>query len=227
MTKSLSTDKNNNNMVVLLHGIGRTYRSMRQLEKALSQVGYHVINIDYPSRKKNISGLVLDVYQQLQKYVNQPGNTVHFVTHSMGGLVLRGLLSQYELNNVGRIVMLAPPNQGSEVADFLKTNVLYKLFYGPAGQELTTLAAKTHPIPKKNFEFGIIAGDRCLDPISYFLLPGKHDGKVTIESTKLQGMTDHIVLAANHTSIMSNKKVIHQVITFLTQGKFDHHPKVT
>ncbi len=227
MTKSLPTDTNDNNMVVLLHGIGRTYRSMRRLEKTLSTAGYQVLNIDYLSRKKTLSLLADDVYQQLHKYANQPGKTLHFVTHSMGGLVLRGLLAQYELKNVGRVVMLAPPNQGSQVADFLKDNIIYKLFYGPAGQELTTLAAKTNPMPKINFELGIIAGNRWLDPISYLILPEKHDGKVTIENTKLQGMTDHIVLAVNHNSIMSNKKVIHQVINFLNHGKFDHYHEIT
>ena len=227
MTKSLSADIDSGNIVILLHGIGRTYRSMRRLEKVIAQKGYQVLNIDYPSRKKNISALARDVYQHLLPYANQKGKTLHFVTHSMGGLVLRGLLAQYELNNVGRVVMLVPPNQGSEVADFLKNNILYKLFYGPAGQELTTKAAKTNPIPKINFDLGIIAGNRCWDPICYFLLPGKHDGKVTIQSTKYQGMTDHIVLAASHSWLMNNKKVIYQVITFLARGQFNHHHEIT
>lgn len=209
-------------MVILLHGIGRTPRSMRHLEKALVNLEYQVMNIGYDSRKKSISSLASDIYQHIQPFCNNKDYVLNFVTHSMGGLVTRQLLAHFNIHNVGRVVMLAPPNQGSEIADFLNNNFLYKLIYGPAGQELTTHTAKTKPFPNVSAQVGIIAGNRCIDPISYFILPSKHDGKVTIENTKLKGMSDHIVICASHSFIMHNKNVIYQVIYFLNQGKFEH-----
>lgn len=208
--------------VVLLHGIARTKRSMKKLEIALLSAGFEVLNIDYPSRKHTIPSLSTNIYQQIEAYRKQKEVTLHFVTHSMGGLVVRELLSRYPLNSVGRIVMLAPPNHGSEVADFLKNNLLFKLFYGPAGQQLTT-ATKLSDIPEMvQYELGIIAGNRCLDPICYFLLPKPHDGKVSIESTKYFTMKDHIILPANHSFIMNYRQVIDQVKYFLKEGKFLH-----
>lgn len=210
-------------LVVLLHGIARTYRSMRRLENALKAEGYSTLNIDYSSRKQDLLASVSDIYQQLHAIYHQPDLKLHFITHSMGGLIVRQLLATYPILHIGRIVMLAPPNQGSEVADFLKNNFLYQWFYGPAGQALTTMAAKTDPLPiiDAPAELAIIAGNRCLDPICYFILPSENDGKVTIESTKLSGMKDHIILPVTHSFLMYNKQVIHQAIYFLKYGRFD------
>ncbi len=210
-----------NSVVVLLHGIGRTKRSMHSLETALTTAGYQVLNIDYPSRKKDITSLAQEIYLQLQPYYNQAPYTLHFVTHSMGGLLARTLLSLYPCRNIGRVVMLAPPNQGSEYADWLQSFVLYRLFYGPAGQQLTTHIAKTQPFPLINAELGVIAGDRSLDPLSVFLMPGKHDGKVTVASTQLNQMKDYIVLHASHSFIMMRQKAISQVLYFLAHGMFN------
>jgi len=207
-------------VVVLLHGIGRTYRSMAPLEKKLNQAGYQVLNIDYPSRKKEISALANIVYQRIQPYCNQQYYRIHFVTHSMGGLITRVLLNEHEINNVARIVMLGPPNQGSEVADLLKNQRLYQWFYGPAGQQLTRRMAKSDPFPAMTQEIGIIAGTRSLDPFCSFFLPDKNDGKVTVESTRLAGMKDHRVLPVTHVFMMHNPTVIKQVVHFLREGCF-------
>ncbi len=219
---SINEKPSNQAVVVLLHGIGRSNKSMRTLERVLAFDGYQLLNIDYPSRTKDMLSLAKDVYQQIHPVCNQSDITLHFVTHSMGGIVLRELLAFYQINNLGRIVMLAPPNHGSEVADFLKNNWFFKFFYGPAGIQLTTENAKKYPPLPNHCETGIIAGNKALDLISYFILPGKNDGKVTIENTKLANMKDHIVIEANHTFIMDNKNVIVQVQTFLKEGKFNH-----
>lgn len=206
--------------VVLLHGIVRTYRCMRPLEKALMKAGFHVVNIDYPARKQNVQKTADDVYKLISPLCNIQNITIHFVTHSMGGLVIRQLLNQYSITNIDKIVMLGPPNQGSEVADFLKNNFLYQKVYGPAGQQLTTSKAKEDPFPRINLRIGVIAGTKCLDPFCYFLLPKPHDGKVTVESTKIENMQDHIQLPVTHSFMMYNKNVISQTLQFLRKGHF-------
>ncbi|MBN9287273.1 MAG: hypothetical protein BGO43_15380 [Gammaproteobacteria bacterium 39-13] len=210
--------------VILLHGIARTSRSMKKLERTLFGAGFDVLNIDYPSRKYNIATLATHIYKQIDTY-QQNVTTLHFVTHSMGGLIVRELLSHYPLPNVGRIVMVAPPNHGSEVADFLKNNILFKLFYGPAGQELITAASHADIPTAIHYELGIIAGNKGFDPVCHFLLPKPHDGKVTVESTKYRLMKDHIILPAEHSFIMNYQQVIHQVKYFLQEGKFLHPKK--
>jgi pimeloyl-ACP methyl ester carboxylesterase len=207
--------------VVLLHGIGRTKRSMKALEKALSQDGYNVINIDYPSRKQSTNTCAKSIVDEIKKFCG-PEDKIHFVAHSMGAIIVRQLLAAEPIANIGNIVLLGPPNHGSEIADFLHQWVLYKQFYGPAGQELTTIYAQKTPFPAISQSFGVIAGNLCLNPFSVWILPTKSDGIVTIESTKLSGMLDHIVLSCTHSFMMMNKKVIDQVLFFLKNSKFKH-----
>ncbi|MFI4938512.1 MAG: lipase family alpha/beta hydrolase [Candidatus Berkiellales bacterium] len=212
----------NNEVVVLLHGIIRTKWSMILIERALKKHGYQVLNIDYPSRKKDIPTLADEIFEKIKTGCDINVTTLHFVTHSMGGIIVRYLLFKYPMNHLGKVVMLSPPNQGSEVADFLQNNWFYQVVFGPAGQQLTTTAAKNYPqTSSSSYPLGIIAGNKWWDPLSHSILPSSHDGKVTVESTKLAGMTDHIVLSATHSFMMYNPKVIHQVVAFLEQGHFD------
>lgn len=208
-------------LVILLHGIARTSRSMRTIEKALVKHGYHVLNIDYPSRKMTISRLSAYVFAQIKAHNIDETTTLHFVSYSMGCLVLRELLANHPINVKGKIIFLGPPNHGSEVADFLKNYFLYRWIYGPAGQELTTTHAKKKPFAPMRHPFGVIAGSLCLDPICYFMLPKPHDGKVSVRSTKLVGMVDHFTLSTSHTFMISSKKVIGYILHFLETGKFN------
>lgn len=210
--------------VVLLHGIARTSLSMRAIEKSLLKEGYDVLNIHYPSRSHSIEALAEGVYQKLIAVPLFLSLTLYFVTHSMGGLVVRALLAKHPLANVKRVVMLGPPNQGSEVADFVKNVPPLKAFYGPALKEMTTDYMSAHPLGSlpSDCQVGIIAGNFSIDPFCYFILPAGHDGKVTIKNSKLAGMTDHIVLATSHSFMMYNKEVIKQIRHFLAEGHFLH-----
>ncbi|MGE3318380.1 MAG: esterase/lipase family protein [Candidatus Berkiella sp.] len=219
-------------LVVLLHGIARTSLSMRPIEKTLERKGYSTLNIHYPSRTNTIDNLATFVYEKMREHPLEH-QSVHFVTHSMGGLVVRALLTQHAIANVSRIVMLAPPNHGSEVADFIHLYQPFKAFYGPALSELTTLRAKQHPfaaIPSQ-YELGVIAGSFNIDPICYFMLPKGHDGKVSIKSTQLPGMKDHLILPSGHSFMMYNPKVLEQITYFLANGHFfrenNNSPKTT
>ncbi len=208
--------------VVLLHGIGRTKDSMQEMEEVLTQRGYSVINIDYTSREKSIENLVLDVRQLIEEAHVPEEKKLNFVGHSMGGLITRAYIHKYNPKNLGRVVMLGTPNQGSEVADILHKNFLYKKHYGPAGQQLITDQSAVKKIfGQINFNLGVIAGDRSIDPVSSLLfIPGNDDGKVAIERTKIKGMKDHIVLHATHTFMPSNSEVIQQTEYYLLHGRF-------
>lgn len=206
--------------VILLHGLARTENSFSKIEDVLTDSGYVVINNSYPSTKYTIEELAQDA---ILKYIGEcPENTtIHFVTHSMGGILVRQYLSINTLTNLGRVVMLAPPNKGSEVADNLKDVSLYEYINGPAGMQLGTDSTSVPNMLKEtSFEVGIIAGTKTVNPILSTMLPNPDDGKVSVENTKLEGMTDHIEMPVSHTFMMKNDTVIEQVAFFLKHGLF-------
>jgi pimeloyl-ACP methyl ester carboxylesterase len=209
--------------VVLLHGIARTSRSLRRMEAALRQSGFATLNIDYASRRKPIEALVADIHPQIAAFAEARGGSVHFVAHSMGGLLARAYIAQYRPARLGHVVMLGTPNGGSEVADLLKRFALYRAFYGPAGQQLVTERDLTSPsLPPPDYPVGIIAGLRALDPIAArFILPRPNDGRVSVESSKLEGMADHITVKASHTGMVRHPGAIAQTIAFLDKGRFE------
>lgn len=208
--------------VVLLHGIGRTKGSMEKMENDLASKGFDVINIDYASREKSIENLVEDVRVEIKQHHIDPKEKLHFVGHSMGGLIIRAYIAKHRPINLGRVVMLGTPNQGSEVADLLKDNFLYINYYGPAGQQLVTDQNGFKGIfGRVDYELGVIAGDRSIDPVSSLLIiTGDDDGKVPVASTRIKGMQDDIVVHATHTFMPSNAEVIQQTEYFLEHGKF-------
>lgn len=213
---------NKGDYVVILHGIARSSSHMSSLSKYLHQAGYDVLNLDYPSTDHKIETLTRIIHQKILLQTNQ-NKKIHFVGYSMGGLMVRALIHQYSYQNLGRVVQLAPPNSGSEIADFLQDNWLYEKIYGPAGQQLMTDQKDVRNLfGEVNYELGIIAGNFTIDPISSSIIPGDDDGKVAIARTKLQGMKDHIVMNASHTFFPSNKQVHKQVLYFLRNGQFQH-----
>ena len=211
--------------VILLHGLGRTSYSMNKMADTLESAGFQPVNLDYPSRKQPIEELALDaVGQGLERCADLRAETVHFVTHSMGGILVRYFLGRERPEKLGRVVMLSPPNRGSEAADHLKSSALYKWFNGPAGQQLVTgpggLPAKLGPV---TFPLGVITGNRhsFFDSWLADIIPGANDGKVAVERAKVKGMIDFLVLPYSHPFIMDSEEVIDQTLVFLRFGRFE------
>lgn len=214
----------NADCVVLLHGLGRTQASMLFLEETLGFHGYRVVNEGYPSTDAPIAELV----EHVGRAVQQCGVArVHFVTHSMGGILARAWLRDHRPALMGRVVMLAPPNHGSEIVDELASidffPDLLEFLHGPAARQLgTDPASIPNQLPPVDFELGVIAGNRAISPLGPIMIEGANDGTVSVESTRVEGMADHIVLPTTHTMMMLNPIVVAETLEFLRNGVFDH-----
>ena len=216
----LTTQLTAEEVVILLHGLIRTSASMEAMEDALLKEAYIVHNIDYPSRHFPIEQLAKEVREQVEA-ITESDDTVHFVTHSMGGILVRTIQKETPLENIGRVVMLSPPNQGSELADSLGDLSLYKWINGPAGDQLgTDPDGYINSLGPVDFELGVIAGDRSINWINSIIIPGKDDGKVSIERAKVEGMKDYKVIHATHPYIMKNNEAVTATIRFLKSGSF-------
>ena len=208
--------------VVLLHGLGRLSNSMSELEMKLASAGYSVSNIKYPSRSHPIDLLAVDAIGRglTQCRSEGPGET-HFITHSLGGILLRYYLSEHTISELGRVVMLGPPNQGSEIVDGLLTLPGFGFIGGPAGVALGTGEGSIiNSLGPVEFDLGIIAGSTNINPLEFLFIAGPSDSVVSIESTKVQGMNAHMVLPVTHTFMMRNNEVIEQAIHYLKTGSF-------
>ena len=209
--------------VILLHGLGRTTLSMQRMKRSLEGNGYYVANVDYPSRDHKIEVLApLAIENGLDQCGENPGTaTVHFVTHSLGGILVRVYLADNAIANLGRVVMLAPPNQGSQAVDEMERIPGFDWLNGPAGYQLGK-GPESVPLSLgvPDFDFAVIAGDRSIDPITSAVLDDPDDGKVSVSDTRLEGMRDFVVMPVSHAMIMQDRQVIRLVMNYLARGSF-------
>ena len=223
-TKNIPVRKtgNHSECIILLHGLGRTHRAMAKAEAMFSEQGYNTLNVNYPSRAHRIEELSPGVIgNAIKQCTEKKFAAIHFFTHSMGGILLRYFLQHHDKGRIGRAVMLAPPNQGSEIVDKLAGFPGFKLLNGPAGLQLGTDA---NSIPSKlgaiNIETGIITGNKSINPLLSQLISGTNDGKVSVESARLENMTDFLLVPYTHTFIMRREEVILQALYFFQNGRF-------
>jgi len=218
-------------MVMLLHGIASSNRKMVSMQRRLSHEGYHVVNLPYPSTEYPIEVLADSVLGRSVARYCTDAPKLHFVTNSMGGIVLRYYLRDRQPENLGRVVMISPPNQGTEAVDFLTgncvTGTILGWMRGQAGYQLGTDPLTSIPIQlgRVDFELGVVAGDRTIEPWFSMVIPGRDDGKVAVERCKVEGMTDFIVMPHSHTFNVRSADTIEQTIHFLRNGEFNHSPE--
>ncbi len=206
--------------VVLLHGLGRTRLSMIVLRWRLRRAGFRAVSMGYPSRQRPIGDLAEHVRARLP--VPEDGASLHFVTHSLGGIIVRRMLSERRPPGLGRVVMLSPPNAGSRLAGQVRRYAPFRAVLGPA---LDQLASDGDSVPERlgpvDFDLGVIMGDRTLPGMNK-VLDAPNDGIVTVEEGRVRGMSDFVVVRSGHTFMMNSRDVARQVVHFLRHGRFEH-----
>lgn len=206
--------------VILVHGLMSSPRAMKKIGDELSRNGYSVHAFGYDSRTSSIDEVSADLGRAIREDVPATCRALHFVTHSLGALVVRYYLSRNRVTNIGRFVMIAPPNQGSAWGRTLVKNIpALRYFLGPSVDDIQYSGRYRPPEPPP-CEFGIISGgtgrSRGLNP----LIPGDNDATVAVSETLLEGMKDHVIVNSQHTMLLFNKRVIDNVVSFLGTGKF-------
>ena len=214
----------NKEIIVLLHGLGRSNTSMWLLASRLEDAGYHVQRVGYSSLHKTPDEILQDISSQINQCCQKHTHSVHFVGHSLGGLMVRAYLQNNKVDKLGRVVLLGTPNKGSEAADHFSNSWVMDIL-GPTAKALGT-DDKSFPNSLKApyYPVGIIAGEvknELNDPV----LPGKDDGVVSVEATKIDGMTDFIIIETGHSRMRYDSEVAEQTIEFIKNGVFKEKQK--
>ena len=208
--------------VVILHGLGRSERSMNKLADALAKRGYEVHNLGYASTKAPPESLLEDLDERIRRCC-MAATRLHFVGHSLGGILARAWIARHRPPNMGRLVMLAPPNQGSLLADRFHDRWPVSSIMGPALEALGTEALSLpKTLPPPDYPVGIIAGTGTINPLGTLLIPGEDDGIISICATQLEGAADFLIVDDSHALIMRSREVAENTAAFLATGSFLH-----
>ena len=201
--------------VILLHGLWRSIWAMEPMAKHLNEQGYHTINVPYPSFRKPMAELTKIIHEAIKLHGGD--RKVHFVAHSLGGVLVRKLLSQLPPDQVGRVVMLAPPHQGSEIIDLFSRYRAMRFSLGPASMELGSDKIASPYLPEE-IDCAVIMGKQSFFPLFRRLLDDDNDGFVSVERGKIDGMNEFHVLDADHTFIASDPRAMEMTHEFIQDG---------
>jgi hypothetical protein len=209
-------------LLVLVHGLKRTRASMWPAAIAARRRGYSVLNWGYPSATASIAAHAASLRRTLDAIPPSGERRIHFLTHSLGGIVVRALIAGGAPGTVGRVVMLGPPNAGNEIAQHLRHARAFRRVMGPAGLELGT-GAESVPrrLPDAAFDLGVIAGHRLRPALFGRWIGSPNDGLVSVSATRLVGMRDHIIVRGGHALLPCNPRALHHAFVFLATGHFD------
>lgn len=204
--------------VVLLHGLGRSATAMWLLSERLEEAGYQVANIEYRSLRDTPEEILTDVSAQIRACCETQKGTLHFVGHSLGGLLIRAYLKDNRMSNLGHVVLMGSPNKGTELVDNLRDNWWFR-YLGPTAKALGTRPDSfPNSLGRPDYRLGVIAG--ASESSNDALLPGPDDGMVSVESAKVEGMADFVLVETGHSAMRYNKDVAMQVVAFLKTGRF-------
>jgi pimeloyl-ACP methyl ester carboxylesterase len=195
---------------------------MERLARSLRAIGYETLNLPYPSRRATVMELAGGLAPQVGAFAARV-RSVHFIGHSLGGLVARAIVARFRPASLGRMVTMGTPHGGSEIADLLAGNRLFRGFYGPVFDELGRAASASlnERLGPVDYPLGSIAGRRALNILAArFVLPRPNDGTVSVEATKIAGMVDHCVVNCDHFSLPGNAEVTRLCQSFLTTGRY-------
>lgn len=208
--------------VYLVHGYAGLGIELEKINRAINKAGFDSEIYYYPSLTEDVDRVGKELLMKIQQ---ENYDSVSFVTHSLGALVVRSIYqhldSTVQFPFIHRFVMIAPPNNGSPIADFWAQFGFVKYLVGPNVDNLTTnpvTGAQKYPIPK--CEVGIIAGSTGRKVGYNIFIVGDNDGLVPVESAKLGTEQDITLVNSSHVSLVMNKKVVNQVVAFLKNGKF-------
>lgn len=207
--------------VFVLHGLARRASSMDDLCGALAHAGFHAENVAYPSTEGTFDEMVSALATAVAER-SQTCGEIHFVGYSLGALVVRGYLARSTPPHLGRVVLLAPPNHGSEIVDEIGWSWTFRALMGRTASRLGTGAdSLARSLPPPSFPVGVIAGDRWINVLGWLFIPGVHDGTVSVASARLDGMTDFLLVHRTHTFLMDAPEVAAATIAFLRSGRFE------
>lgn len=209
--------------VICVHGHRPMVGSMRLLARSLERAGYRTFSPRYDSMRLSLADIVETIRPEMTQFVRDTGGPVHFVGHSLGGLVIRALLDQWRPRHFGRVVMIGTPSGGSEWADLCVRLRLQDRVLGPVRAVLVTRRAPEDQalFGPPDYPLGVIAGRSPFqDVIPTWILPQPNDGTVSVAATHVAGETDHIVLSVTHAVMPANWQVQRQARAFLQSGRF-------
>lgn len=219
-----SADDASKPCVFILHGLARFAGSMDPLAVALAEAGFTVSNVAYPSTRGTLATMVAPLASAVAEH-GDSCTQMHFAGYSLGAIIIRAYLANTPPPRLGRVVMIAPPNHGSELADVLGAIWLFRTMAGPVAAELgTSVENLPRRLPTPRYPVGVIAGDRIGNPLGQLLIPGAHDGTVSVASTQLEGMTDFLLVHRTHHFILRAPEVVAQTAAFLQRGRFERPP---